>query len=243
MKTKTIILVLISTSVILTSCCKMEDYVTPSAEITLEEKNFSDFSQLDISDAFEVFVTFSEAEESVQVEANKNLQGHIQISQYDSRLFIKLDDNINIKHGDATLNIHIKMHQLTEVIAEGATQVNLQNELVGTNFHLQLTGASSFNGNLQLNNFYSKLHGASNIDISGSADSFEIEATGASNMEGFDFETSNFSADLEGASNASLTIIESINIIAEGASNLYYKGDGVVRSQNLSGASKIYKMD
>ena len=243
MKTRTIILVLLSTAIIFTSCCKMEDYVTPSAEVTEQERTFSDFSELDVSDAFKVYVTFSEGEESVRIEANKNLHSHIQVSKYNNRLTIKLDDNLNIRDGEATLNVYITMQQLTEVFAAGAAQVKFQNQLTGNNFKLQLTGASSLNGQMQVNKFHSILVGGSNMNISGIADSFDFEGTGASNMEGFDFETNKFTADLEGACNASLTVQESLVVKAEGASNIYYKGNGTITSQNLSGASQIHKMD
>ena len=243
MKTRTIILMLLSTAFIFTSCCKMgEDYVTPSAEVTEQEKLFTNFTELDVSDAFKVYVTFSEGEESVRIEANKNLHSHIQVSQYNNRLNIKLD-NVRIRNGSATLNVYITMQQLREVVAAGATHVKIQNPLIGDDLHMQLTGASSLEGNLQLQNLYTTIDGASNINISGSSGTFNLIAEGASNMESYDFETLSFTGDLEGACNARLRIQESINIRAKGASNLYYKGDAVVRSQNLTGASHIYKMD
>lgn len=242
MKIKSILIAFIGLTIFFTSCSKMMNCVTPSGEVTQEEKAFTNFSELDVQDAFQVYVTFSESEESVRVEANRNLHTHIQISQYNDRLTVQLANNLNIK-GDVTLKLHITMKELTDVVASGATHVKLQNQLIGEHLNMDLHGASSLNGDMLVNSLYSNISGSSNISISGNANAFELVASGASNMDGYDFETSAFTADLEGACNARLTIQESINIRAEGASNLYYKGDAVVRSQDLSGASNIIKVN
>ena len=70
-----------------------DDYVTPSGEITTVNHSVGGFSELDISDAFNVYVTFSENEESVQVEANANLHPYIEVSKNGDRLIVKLNDN------------------------------------------------------------------------------------------------------------------------------------------------------
>ena len=93
-----------------------------------------------------------------------------------------------------------------------------------------------------LNNLNANLIGSSNLKLTGQAQKFTIDATGASNMEGYDFVTNNLEADLEGASNLNLTVNESMKVKASGASNVYYKGDAQITSQNLSGGSNIIKV-
>ena len=74
MKTKSILLVLFAIAVTFTSCKKNEINVVPSANVTTVEKSFNNFNAIDVSDIFTVYVTFSETEESVVIEANDNLQ-------------------------------------------------------------------------------------------------------------------------------------------------------------------------
>ncbi len=62
-------------------------------------------------------------------------------------------------------------------------------------------------------------------------------------MRDFNFNTDNLDAYLYGASEVSVTVNQKLDVTASGASNVYYKGSGVVEHQNLSDSSKIEKMD
>ena len=61
--------------------------------------------------------------------------------------------------------------------------------------------------------------------------------------ENGDFITKYLNLNLTGASYTYLTITEEMDIIASGASILYYKGDGIINSQILTGASQIIHVD
>lgn len=241
MKTKSILIALFALSIIFSSCSKNDD-ITPSNNVTTIDKTITGYNQLVVSDPFKVFVTFSDTEENIQIEANSNLQQYITVKKQNNQLVVYIDDNIDIE-GSAVLNIYITTKQLVSFYAEGASTIQLQNDLVTTNVSINLNGACTFNGTMLVNELVTDLTGASNLNISGSANSFELDATGASNMSDYGFETNSFSCDLEGASNAYLTIHQSLNVEANGSSNIYYKGDGVVISQELSGGSSIQKMN
>jgi len=241
MKTKSILAVLFAVSVLFTSCKKNDD-VTPSSNVTTVNKTMSGYSQLNVSDPFKVYVTFSDTEESIRIEANSNLQQHITCEKQNNQLVIYLDDNINID-GNSVLNVFITIGQLDAFYAAGATSIQLQNELNGGDLLVELTGASSFNGTIHVNQLNSKITGGSGLNLEGNSGSFDIEATGASNMDGYGFETDNFKADLEGACNVNITVQQDLEVKASGASNVFYKGNGAVSSQNLSGGSTIQKMN
>lgn len=242
MKTKSILVLLLAMSIAFTSCKKNENYVTPSGNVTTQSKPITGFNALDISDQFKVYVTFSATEESVNIEADDNLQSYIQVSKNNDRLVVKLDDNINIREGEATLNIHVSIIDLEKIEGAGATSFYFQNGLIGNELELNLTGACSLTGLVNLNQLNATITGSSNLSITGTTETFKIDATGASNMEGYGFETYKLEADLEGASNLNLTVHEKMDVKASGASTVYYKGNGFVNSQNLSGASEIIKV-
>ena len=241
MKTKSILIALFALSILTTSCDKNDD-VTPSNNVTTVEKTITGYTQLNVSDPFTVYVTFSDTEEKIQVEANSNLQQHITVKKQNNQLVIDLDNNLDI-NGSAVLNVHITTKKLDAFYAAGASTIQLQNELNATKVIVNLTGACTFSGTMFVNELNTDLTGASNLNISGSANSVELDATGASNMTDYGFETNNFNCDLEGACNAYLTIQQSLNVMANGGSNVYYKGHGVVSSQDLGGGSTIQKMN
>ena len=243
MKTQPLIIIALLLGLFVTSCCKHDMYVSPSAEVTASEKSFSDFKRLDISDAFNVEVTFSDTEEKVVIETNSNLHQHIRVFKDHDWLVVELEDNINIRGGDAVLNVYVTMRELDWIKGSGATSFRFQNEMVGDVLDVNLTGASVLTGNINVNRLNATITGSTNLNIDGSAETFMIDATGASKVEHYDFETERLEADLTGASNIYLTIHEEIIVRATGASSIYYRGDAQIKSQQLTGGSRIVKVD
>ena len=242
MKTKSILIALLSLSILFTSCQKNDD-VRPSNNVTTVNKTIDGYNELNVSDPFKVYVTFSETEESIQVEANANLHQYIHIERLGDQLVIYMEDYVTIHSGKTVMNVYITTNRLDAFYASGATTIKLQNELNTTNISVNLTGASSLSGTLHVDQLKADITGASNLYLEGSTQTFELESEGASNMTDYGFEANTFKADLEGACNAYLTVREHMEVMARGASNVYYKGEGVVQQQNLSGGSHIQKMD
>lgn len=241
MKTKAILILILTISISFTSCKKSDVEITPSGNVITESRVITGFNRLDIYDAFNIYVTFSESEESIQVEADDNLQAHILVIKSGDRLVVMFEDDIKV-NGSATLNIHITLPELLQVQGEGAINYYFENQFIGNDLDVALTGASSLTGSMNLNHLNANIIGSSNLILSGQSQEFTIDALGASNMEGFDFKTNILEADLEGASNLSLAVNESMKVKASGASNVYYKGDAQITSQNLSGGSNIIKV-
>lgn len=242
MKTKVFLAAIFAVGVLFTSCEKDQFDVIPSAKITTTDFPASGVNQLAISDVFHVYVSFSETEESVQVEANENLHSFIEIDQTDGRLFIRLEKNSNIS-GDPTLNVYITTTSLSKVLVQGAASVEFYDALLNDQFEIELTGASKFKGSLETGTLTTHISGASEMEIDGSCTNFLIDASGASEMTGFNFVSDNLNADLTGGSKISLTVQQKLDVTASGASKVYYKGNGIIQSQDLKDASQIIKMN
>lgn len=242
MKTNLLSIAILSISIFLFSCDVFDNDVVPSSKTTTMPATFSDFDAIDASNAFTVYVSFSDTEESIEIEANENLHDHIVVKKEQGTLTIGIENNVRIR-GNATLNAYITTKHVSGYMGSGATRFIIEDEISDENINIYLSGASTLTGQLNANNLYTDISGASNLSISGFAENFDLDASGASVMRDYGFETNSLKADLSGASSAYLTIDNEINIEASGASNLKYKGDAVIVQQNLSGASSIKRMD
>lgn len=242
MKTKVFFLAILSLGFIFTSCEKDDFNVVPSAKVITTDFSASNISQLDVSDVFNVYVSFSETEESVQVQASENLHHLIEMSQAGDKLIVGLHRNSRIS-GTPVLNVYIKTATLTKVTAEGAASVEFENLLETSLLDVEISGAAKVSGSIEVDNLVASLLGASTLDISGYSNSFDIDAEGASEMTGFDFATNTLKTDLTGGSNISLVVNQKLNVKASGASIVRYKGNGSIENQNLKDASEIVKMD
>ncbi len=228
-------------SVFILSCDGFNS-VIPVEEVSIQQKDFSDYQRIEVESAFTVYVNFSDTEEKIEIEANDNLHQYIEVDKVGGTLKIGFRNNTNV-NGSATLNAYLTTKNVTGYSASGASRIILNDVLTAENADIFLSGASSFTGELEVINLSASMSGASTLNLTGSCESFDVEASGASNIFDFDFYCDYLNISLSGASNASLTINQRIDVDASGASIVRYKGQGKINSQKLTGNSKIMKID
>ncbi|PXX25439.1 head GIN domain-containing protein [Arenibacter sp. ARW7G5Y1] len=238
MKTKSFYISLILLCCLISSCD--HEIIRVRGDITTREVNLTGYSALDVSDAFRTYVQFSDTEEKIEIEANENLHDKIIVEMVGGTLRIKVKNHTSIR-GNPTLNAYIITKRITDFELSGASKVILDSELVASDVSIELTGASEFTGELDLEHLELEAGGAAHIDIFGQVDKLEASLSGASTLKNYDLVSKALDIRLSGASDAYLSVTETIDIDASGASKLRYKGSPVINKLKLSGASEIIK--
>ncbi|MGB5818254.1 MAG: head GIN domain-containing protein [Saonia sp.] len=214
------------------------DTIRVSDEITTVTYAFSDYTTLEVSNSFNAFVSFSDTEEEVQVEANENILGRIIVVKEGSTLVVRLKRNTNLK-GNVTLNVYIKTKELSNFRASGASNITLENQMISQTANIKLRGSSNFEGEVNLDRLELDARGSSSIDMFGSVDQCNVSLSGSSDLRDYDLEVGQLDIELTGASGAFLSVTETIDIDAAGASTLNYRGNARIVRERLSGASEI----
>lgn len=240
MRTKSIIIVLILALGVLTSCD--HESIRASDEVSSLDYAIPEYSTLKVSNAFNTYVTFSDTEESVRIEANENLHDRIIVKRDGNALIIKLKSLTSVR-GNATLNAYIVTKDISNFDIAGASKLTLENVWNGNNGRIELSGASNFNGEVAVDRLNLDMTGASSLDLYGTASALDADLAGSSDIRDFDLTVKDLKMDMSGASEAYLSISESIDIQASGASSLKFKGDAKITYKRLSGASEIVKID
>jgi hypothetical protein len=240
MKTKTILVLIAAFAFAFTSCDKV---VNPSGNITEMEHKFSEFTAIDISDAFQAYVNVASETDYIVVEADHNIHEYIDIKKIDDRLYIGIERNFNIS-GPATLKAYIyTSSDIAGLYASEASLINMTGEVAGNYLRAEASGASRIVGAVDVNTLSADLSGASSFELSGTADNLTAKLSGASTMGGYELAAQDLEIGLSGASNARLTVEGTLDVTASGASSMLYKGDGTVVRSDLSGGSQIVKID
>jgi len=219
-----------------TSCKKIKG----SNNVTTEVRALSTFTQIEVEDAIEVYVTYSPTQELVEVEAPDNLHEFIETNVVSGKLKVHFQHNKRIKT-NKPVKIHITTADLNKFDLSGASEVLLNNALNAYDFDLDMSGASNFEGEVNVSTSDIELSGASNAKINGTATDAFVDLSGASTIRKYEFEIETLDVKLSGASSAFLTILTSMSVDLSGASTLNYKGDPVITHINTSGASNINK--
>jgi len=236
MKIQKIIIALVLTVGFLTSC--NHDSIRASDEVNSLNYSIPDYSRIKVSNAFNVYVTFSDTEESVRIEANENLHNEIIVKRDGNALVIRLKKLTNVR-GNATLNAYITTKNIVEFDMTGASNLTLENVWDIQNGTIELSGASDFTGEVLADRLELDLGGASGANIYGSVGSMYADLSGSSDIRDYDLSVERLNIEMSGASEAFLSVSELIDIEASGASELNYKGAAEIGRKELSGASEI----
>ncbi len=241
MKTKSILTYIMLFALVFLASCDRET-VRVSDAVSTREVRISGFTGLEVAQSFRAFVTFSDTEEKIEIEANDNVHDKILVSLDGDNLYVRIKPNTNLR-GDVTLNLYITTSSLERFRASGASKIRLENALSEREVFIRLSGSSDFLGEINADETRVYASGASKADIFGSTSFLEAELAGSSTLQDLDFQVADLDIELSGASDAYLSVSDRIDVEASGSSTLTYRGDAVIRKQDLSGASEIIKRD
>ena len=225
-------------AILILASCENDDSIRASGEVTTTEFSFSGYNALEVRGAFEVFVRFSDTEESIRIEANENLQERLVVRVIGNTLEIGPEDSLSIR-GNATLRAFITTKNISNITISGATRLTLEDEWVADNGSLRLSGASSLIGEVTATRLEIRGSGSSGVDLFGMVDELDADLSGSSDLRDFDLQVQRLDMDLSGSSDAFLTVNESIEIDASGSSSLNYMGNPEIIRQNLTGGSEL----
>jgi hypothetical protein len=199
------------------------------------------FSNISVSGGIDLFLSQYD-NESVAVSASSpEIIQHIITVVENNTLRIYYDGGKGWNSGNKKMKVYVSFKTLERLTGSGASDVEIAGTIELPALKLNMSGASSFSGAVKINNLVMELSGASDIKISGSAAMVAIQSSGASDVKAYDLITDVCTAKASGASDINITVNKELNAHASGASDIYYKGDAVIKDMQSSGASSIGK--
>jgi hypothetical protein len=211
----------------------------PISDPNIQVREAKDFHAISVSSAFDVWLTQGN-EEKVAVSAGdaKDLAG-IKVEVKNGVLEIGWDHKGKWGRGNKKLKAYISFKKIEKLTASGACDVSITGTLKADDLEVDLSGATDLNGKLDVKKLSIELSGASDAKISGTTVQLDIESSGASSFKGYDFSTDYCNAKASGASDIKITVNKELSAHASGASDVDYKGAGVIRDIKTSGASSV----
>ena len=225
--------------------------VSAQAQLTINDPNAQvreakNFHAISVSNAFDVFISQGN-EEAVAVSASEQkYRDEIKVEVENGVLKIGVKNEGKFWKGwngdKMKLKAYISFKNINKLSASGACDVRVQGTVNADDLEIRLSGASDLKeGKINAKSLDVDISGASDVTISGTAGQLKIEASGASDIKGFDLVVDYCEVHASGASSISITVNKELSARATGASDIHYKGDGLIREIKTSGASNISK--
>ncbi|MBO4503461.1 MAG: DUF2807 domain-containing protein [Bacteroidales bacterium] len=205
-------LIMISLCALLFGCTK-----NWGSSTTLNYPISGSYTSLDVSDAFDV--TVSDQVTDVVVTVGELAHDRVIVKVINGELQIGFKPNT--RYNGTAKAIIPATSTLRELDLSGAS--SFTGDLNGEDVDIDLSGASTYRGTINAAELDVELSGASDAHISGVCQNkMEIELSGASTLKAANLNAQSVSGHLSGASDADVTVCSSLNVELSGASTLTY---------------------
>jgi len=223
--------------------------ITGSGNLKTQEFNYSDFTRVEVGNAFEVEVVQSDSF-NITITADDNISDYINVSKSGDTLRIWLRSGYHYRNYTAIAEI--TMPELYRLELSGATSGTIVgfssahdfilelsgassisiNDMTAGNIRFDLSGASSLTGSITADgNARLDLSGASSVTLSGSANDLDADASGASHLGLDNFPVHNASIGLSGASGGTINLDGTLNADLSGDGFLNFIDFGIFAGQ------------
>jgi hypothetical protein len=207
-----------------------------SGVIVSREYDFSDFSEIEVSQAFQATITRGDTY-SVVVRIDDNLVDRLLVEQDGNRVSIGLVQDTLL--GQATLEADVTLPALTRLNAAGAASAQLNGFAAADDFAAEASGASRIHGDIAAGNVTLRATGASTISLAGEGHAVAADASGASTIDLEEFAAVDANVVANGASSITVNLTGRLDAEASGASNVFYLGSPTLGNINTNGASTV----
>ena len=198
--------------------------------------------RVSVSSNVEVYLTQGTTPE-LRLEAPRNVLAVVRTEAVGGELRIGLLNGVNLKL-QHPIRVYLTLPGLTALDGSGSSHFHGLTAWTGSDLTLTLSGASSADLDFTATGtLRSEASGASRLTLRGAAAQHTLGLSGASSFDGFNLTTPHTDLTAAGASTARLTATTTLAVRASGASEVYYQGNPSVTVRDLSGSSRLVKVE
>ncbi|HUR11546.1 MAG TPA: head GIN domain-containing protein [Flavitalea sp.] len=139
------------------------------------------------------------------------------------------------------LRAYISFKNLDALKASGGSDVYVERTLQGNNLDIQLSGGSDLTASINCTLLRLDQAGGSDSDLSGKVTTMELMASGGSDCDANNLTVDYATIEASGGSDVTITVNRELNASSTGGSDLYYRGNPVVKKSTSGGGGSIHK--
>ncbi|HJS54380.1 MAG TPA: head GIN domain-containing protein [Chitinophagaceae bacterium] len=220
----------------------MGSIVSASAQKTIndanvQKRNVSGFHAIHVSGGIDLYL--SQGDEAVAVSASKTeYRDKILTEVTDGVLKIWIDwkSNFRVDWNNHKAKAYVSVKNLDGLKASGGSDVSVDGTIKTTKLDLGVSGGSDFKGTIESDEIKVNASGGSDVSISGKAARLTIDASGGSDFNGYEFAAEICNVEASGGSDVRITVNKELSVNVSGGSDVYYKGNGLIRDLKSSGS-------
>jgi len=217
------------------SCINGKNY----GPIVKESRKISGFDAIDVSHGIDVHLTMG-SKERLEVEAPEDLLKELVTEIKGRKLKIYFDRTIKWNN-DAT--IYVRAKKIKKISTSGGSDLVGENILKSKNLHLEASGGSDINLEVDVINLRVKTSGGSDIKLSGYVEYLQATSSGGSDIHAFGLISQIADLEASGGSDIKVTAEDELEARASGGADIEYMGNPQQVNAHAATSSDIRKID
>lgn len=229
------LLLLISLSIILTSCYgfRCNDGL---GEVVSTQFSYDNFNSIVVEGGADIFVQQSD-DFKVILETNEDLIEYIEIREEQGKLIIGSENNVCPQ----VLNVYLQMPELEGLIVKGSGNIVIKDEFEAESTIISIDGSGDMILNLKLMELDISINGSGDVELIGEAEEVSCNINGSGDIDMEFFETAKCKISINGSGNVLVNVRDYLNVAIFGSGDVYYSGDPQIK-QTVNGSGDIRKI-
>jgi hypothetical protein len=222
--------------------CSQNKVINDANAVTRSAKNFHAVSA---EDGIDLYISQG-TEETVAVSASRpEYRDKITTVVENGVLriyFAKSDWHFNWSSGKH-LKAYVSFKSLDGLSGSGGSDIYVSGTIRVPKLKLTVSGGSDFEGAVDINDLNVDLSGGSDVKITGKSVNLKIDASGGGDFKGYELSSDMCYAEGSGGSDLQVRVNKELTVNTSGGSDVYYKGNGVIKEAKTSGGGSVSKRD
>jgi hypothetical protein len=178
---------------------------------------------VDITIACELYIKQTE-EESMRIEAKKDILHYIEVETRDSILYLKSDKE-DINYDDWDIKVYLSVKTLKSLNIGGAAKIRNSGTLKGHKLSLDISGAADLELDIEVKKLLADFSGAVRAELEGKADYIVMDMSGASKVDAEDLISEACYLDFSGFGKAEIYASKVLKVDMSGMGVVKYSGN------------------
>ena len=207
-----------------------------------EKRNVSGFHAIEVSGGIDLYL--SQGNEAVAVSAAKTeyrVKIMTKVENGVLKIWYEWKNGLKVDWGNRKMKAYVSFKNLDRLEASGGSDVDVDGSINVSKLDMEISGGSDFSGKVDIGEMKVGASGGSDVSISGKTTRLRIDASGGSDFSGYELSADVCDVEASGGSDVHITVNKELSANASGGSDVFYKGNGLIRDIKTS-SSNIKKV-
>jgi len=216
-----------------------DNYLTGNGHVVEDTRDISDFTGVHLSSGIDVELSQGDRFEVV-VEADENLQEHIETYKSGGMLVVGTERGVNIGKAKSKL-VHVTLPELEELHISSAGDCDAISPFTCGDLVIDISSAGDLTMEVEARSIRLNISSSGDCRLAGEVGEFRVDLSSAGDLHAFDLIADKVDVSVSSAGDARVHATEEISMSASSAGDIYYMGDAKVTSRSKSSAGDIIK--